>query len=267
MANTTEEQKSYALVWLKGVCNRIYAITNMEENIRRGFPSHIFMMRVSGIWPMANDSRWYKWLTIAYFLFAGILFPLSLFVNIFYDISIESAMGQCFTALVCGGGAFKTGVMYWQRKSIRDLFRIHAGLLRDVVGHHTASYDRIARMNVRLHTILGTLYAGSWCNCFMQSLFYAPDRRLFASTLYLPYEFARNHAVFSTLLMYQLVFSLLINLWLSTQDILPVALINITCFHVTQLKERLRTLGSEVDDLMYYKGLVECCQRYDDCLR
>lgn len=54
----------------------------------------------------------------------------------------------------------------------------------------------------------------------------------------------------------------------ATQDSLFVAMVNIVCGHVRQLKVRLRHLGEDDgDNSKFYKDLMDCCKRYEECLR
>lgn len=56
------------------------------------------------------------------------------------------------------------------------------------------------------------------------------------------------------------------NLWVAIEDSLYIALMNIACGHLTQLKERLMRLNIN-DDTHFYAELIDCCECYGQCLR
>lgn len=248
------------------VCTKVY-ITIVSEHIPPGFRSYIFVLRVTGIWPIATDTSYYKWLTIVLIIFIGILFPLSLFINVFHATSIHSAMSHFFLSLTVGLTALKLGIIYWRRSSIRDLFRIHFGLL-----HDGENYDMIARINFLVHIIISVLYV--LCCTFVnaQSVMAKPGGGLFPSTGNLPYAFAQHRTVYLSVLGYQIWSSIGIVFWTAMEDAFYIALMNTACGHVDVLKERLRKLGSKhslkIDrDTRFYADLIDCCKKYGSCLR
>lgn len=242
---------------------RIYG-AQVTENVPLGFRLQIFLRRVMGLWPMADDSRWYKWLTISFFLLVAIIFPITIFVNIFYANSIDDAMEQCFISLTCIVNTLKAGVVYWRLHSVRELFQIHAKLLRG--GEYGAKiHNRIARSNIRIHLIISFLYMSSWCNNVVQVVFFDSEKpSMYTARLSIANN---NRSVYYSVLIYQIVMGFGDTLWVAMEDTFPVVLINTACGHIRQLKERLRYLGSEGDDLLFYKGVVECCECYENCLR
>lgn len=257
--------------WFNRVVAQIYAI-HIKEIIPFGFQSHVFLMRVTGIWPTTNDSRWYKWLTIAFFLFVGVLFPFTMFVNIFMVNTIQEAMDHSFLSLSCWTSAFKACVIYQRRDSLRKLFIIHGNLCDDSSNRHKERLDRIAWINIRIHTALMTLYFLTTCTVVIQVIFAEPMQGFFSSTSHFPYAWARQRSVYLIVLVFQIVCALGIVAWTAIEDSLSIGLINTICGHVAELKERLEAVGTIATEgvpknLNFYRELIDCCKRYAIYLR
>lgn len=249
--------------------HHVYA-SQVKEDVPRGYQSHVFVMRVTGVWPTTEDSRWYRWLTIALFMFCGFLFPLSLSVNILFSNSMDEAMEHLFLSLTIWAATFKTVVIYWYRDDIRKLFRIHEALLSGC-GRNAIENNRIAWMNTFAHAFFTLMYMMGW-TAFVTMSITKPEDAIYQSTSRLPYDFARNRAVYLTVLLFQALSNTVVVLWGSMGDSFYIALMNSNCGHVTELKKRLKCLGTELTseqdgDRVFYKGLVECCKRYEDCLK
>lgn len=253
----------HAMKYIKRIPARLYA-TLLDEDIPRGFRSHVLLMRVMGLWPTAKkNSPQYKCLTVVFFIFAGILFPSLLYAKLFYVNSIDLGMEVCYISLICCANALKAVVVFRRRNNVRDLFRIHAVLVRDG-RRNTKILDKIARKNVKIHLIVTVFYVLSWFNNILQFTVIKSDGSSFF-TLHLPID--KRRGMYMTVVVYEMVGALANIFWLTVLDTFPVALINTASGHVTQLKVRLRQLGSEGDDLLFYKGVVDCCRRYEVCLR
>lgn len=253
--------------WLHHAMQHIYA-TLVQDNIPRGFRTHVFVMRMTGLWPSADhDSRAYKWLTISFFLFVGFVYPFSLFMNVLFANSVEEAMDHLFLSSTVLATVMKAAIVYWRSNSIRDLFYIHSDLLSGI----EVNFVSVAHNNVRVHMAMMALYFLSGIVFIVQTFFSPPEASLWPSTLYIPYAFAQQRAIYWIVLVYQMVCGQSIAVWVAVQDAFFIALISTVCQHVAQLKQQLQKLGGEhIDDdrnLMFYKGFVECCQRYEGCLR
>lgn len=272
MAILSKEHISRAITWLIRVTDRIYA-TQVKEFIPHGFRSHVFIMRMMGMWPTAdNDSPRYKWLTIAAFLIAGILYPLSLLVNIVFINRFAEAMDYLFIALACWVATFKAGVIYWRRDIIRELFRIHVSLMSDARQNTMEINERIVRMNVCAHVAQTALYLLSWILFVVEVVTLAPGDGIYPSTWKWPYAFAQQRAIYLIVLVSQMMCDYGVSIYLALTDTLSMALINEICGHLEQLKANLRVLGAhdrsdDGRDTEFYKGLLECCRKYEQCLR
>lgn len=248
----------------------IYA-AQVKEYVPPGLRSHVFVLRLTRIWPTDVDGQWYKWSTAAVFTWLGIVLPFSVFVNIFYVDTIQEAMDHTFIPLSGWGTAFKASVLYWRRDNIRQLFRIHASLLHGT-GENVQIHNRIAGTNMGMHGVLTALDV-IWSFVLMIQIAIAlPDDRIYLSTLNFPSEFSRHFVVYWILLLYQMLGTTGITVWVSMEDSFCVALINIACGHVEDLKHKLRRLGTEFTEgedrnARYYKDLIVCCKRYEQCLR
>lgn len=257
---------------LNRLCGHIYSST-VKEYVPIGLRSHMFVFRVSGIWPTADDSHWYKLLTITFFVFVGIIFPLSLFAEILLANSIEEAMKHSFVTLTCGATTFKAGVIYWRRNDIRSFYRIHVRLLHTTVERCTSS----VRTDIRMYIILTSLYMFWWSMLCVQIIVATPEDRLFVSTLHWRYAFAENRAVYLIVLVYQVVSDWWLCVMASAQDSFYIALMSTVCGHLTQIKEGAKALGNEgaegaksenkEPNSRYYRELIGLCQRYEECLR
>lgn len=245
--------------------SRIYAAL-VQEDIPYGLKSHVFVLRMAGLWPMPDDSRYFKWFTFIFVKLALVLFIMSLFLNIFFVDSLQLAIDQIYAVSVCCAMITKACVLHWQRNTIRDLCRIHRKLVRSG-GQNEEHYNRVGRMNFNIHAFATAAFIGSWISETGQTIVVDPEHRTLSSTTYYPYEFAHNRVVYLAVLFLQILGAFLVVVVIGVQETLPIVLINTGCGHMEELKRRLQTLGSEESDLILYKELIECCQRYEDSLR
>lgn len=264
MAHLSRELLLRASTYVNHYSDRIYCLL-VKEDIPLGFRSHVFIMRVTGIWPTTNDPQWYKWLTGGFLSSLAILYPLSLFVNTFYAASIHDAMDHLFTSLTFWTVGFKAGIIYWRCVEIRAIFRIHDKLLTDDI-------DRTAHMNTRMHLIFTLLYCSGWCCFLVQVICSKAEEAIWPSTTRWPFEFAAIRWVYLTVVVYQAVYNLLGAIWAAMQDTFYMAIMNTACSHVIELKRQLAQLGMECGDgedrdWRFYKDVVECCKRYEELLR
>lgn len=258
--------KSCAVTWFKRIIGRIYG-TQLTEIIPYGFRSQIFVLRLAGLWPTADDSPSYKWLTNAYFFFVGLCYPMSMFVNIFYVGSVEGIMDNLFLVFSGLAIAVKAGNLYWRHDSIREIFRLHVVLLRDASREHTLQHDRIARINDRINMAVTAFYSALITAMIIQLFFSVRQERFFASTTYIPFDGAQRSSVYLFVLVYQVLNSWHNIITVASQDSLFLAMIITVCRHVRQLKERLQQLNSNGDDSKFYVDLIDSCKRYNSCLR
>lgn len=249
------------------ICHKIYA-AQVKEDIPPGLQSHVFEMRISGFWPTVDDSRYYKWLTIGMFLFVGVIFPLSLFVNMFFVASVLEAINHFFLSMTHSSTIFKMCIIYWQRERIRELFRINVGL------SHGAEYtNQIARTNVRLHTLFTLLYGGSCCGLITQSILSRRGEGVLPSTSLYPFDFVQRREIYSIFLVYQCFSNTCCALLATTPEGFYVGLMNQACGHLIDLKNRLKNLGTQINghnadrDAVFYRDAIDCCKRYEHCLR
>lgn len=179
-------------------------------------------------------------------------------------------MDQSFLSLTCWATLFKTIVIYRRRDTIRELFRIHSNLSSDI--RCKERYNRTVRLNYYVHAFLTCLYSSGVTSFAIQTVVSSPEQGLYPSTAFLPYHFAQNRAVYLSVLAFQILVITFAVEWTILQDSLYIALINIICCHLAELKDRLRTLGNgsmgdEGQDSLFYKDLIVCCERYRNCLR
>lgn len=139
---------------------RLYAAV-VTEYIPPGFRTHVFVARVTGVWPTATDSHWYKWLTVSYFLFVGFVLQFTIFINLVFVHTIEQSANPIFLSVEAWCIAFQVGVIYSRHKSIRELFRIHANLSSDVECN-VGTNERVAHQNYLVHLGLAVLYFFWW---------------------------------------------------------------------------------------------------------
>lgn len=269
MANILSKFISLAMMQFEKSLVRLFVavVKADKEDMPSDFESHVFVARVTGLWPTANDPQWYKWLTIAFFIFVGILLPIFLGVNLLLVTCTEDIIKYSFEVLFCVATTLKAGIIYYRRANIRDLFRTHATLTR-ATSINTRHIDRMSHLSTRVHVGLASLYVGSWCMALVQSLVVQPEDAQWQSTTHLPYEFAQRRTVYWMGFAYEILASLAIMIWSAMEDSFYVALINMNCGHVIELKKRLIQLGAvDNDDLMFHIKLVECCKQYEGCLR
>lgn len=250
--------------------NRVHNM-QLNEYVPPGLRSHVFVMRMMGMWPSTNDSPSYKWLAVTLLLPIGLLFNLSLFVNIFFVTTMENAMRSCLS-LSGWVVTFKAVIFYCRCNSIRHLFHIHVILLRDD-GHDVEKLNRNARLNTLIHVAVTTLYCMACCMGLVQIFSSKPKDRWLPSTVHYPFDFTQSQSVHLILLSCQCVCNVIMIILAAVQDSLCIAMIGMTCNHVTELRRRLENIGKHKStkdddlDLVFYKDLVDCCERYENCLR
>lgn len=259
-----------ALAWIERIVDRHHTEL-VKEDVPRGFRSHVLVLRLTGLWPVKNDSLWYKWLTVAFILLLGIFPSLLLFVTLRYANSVEEAMDRSFIGVTCLMDAVKACTIYWQRERIRGLFRIHIRLSRNSA-RHAANSDRYAQMNFNIHTAMSIIYYSTYSMIVAQNVVAKPEDRIFLSSLPLPYEFAKNPVIYWTVLMYQIVSVGGLVVWVAMADSFYIALMNMNCGHLAELKKCLldlctRPTGKFNRDLRFYIDLIDCCKIYENCLR
>lgn len=247
--------------------DKIYAAV-VNEDIPAGFRSYIFVMRVTGLWPTANDFWWYKWLSVTYFLFAGLLNPITLFVNIFYVNSVLDIVMHVNTSLTSWIITMRMGVLYWRNDSIREIFSIHSRLSRSA-GRNPAQYDRIARLNYRLHVILTSFFMLIVVAAVIQTIDVKPEDGIIPSSSLYPFEVSNHRVLYVTLLVYQIWGGTVVTMS-NVVDALNIAVINVLCDYLNELKLGLTMLGSECAagedrDTQFYRDLRKCCIDYEDC--
>lgn len=80
-------------------------------------------------------------------------------------------------------------------------------------------------------------------------------------------------------LVYQVAITACAVIWVGMEDAITIALLNVNCGHFAELKQRLQQLGDggggggggggsgEDRNRWFYRDLMECCQRYENCLK
>lgn len=250
--------------WFDCFCANIYS-AQVNENIPNGYRSQVFVMRVLRFWPMADNPRWYKWQAIACFLFTGVLFPMSVFILVFYSKNMFEAIQHTSIIIIVLTIAVKTIIIYRRRNCLCDIFEIHVRLM-SAIGTNVTMHQQVARINYLIHMGFTMMYSVSMAGVVVQIIFGKPEEAILPSTSPLPYAFAQQRSVYLSVLVVQVIWSWCNIFQVAAADSLFIALINTVCGHVAQLKERLQSLGSSGDDIDFYRDLVECCKCYEDCL-
>lgn len=255
--------------WFNRVCDVGFAAL-VNEYVPPGLKPHVFLMRAMGLLPSANTSSpLYKCLTLTTLISLGIFYPLSLFVNLFYANSIQDVIDQAFISLTSWTVAFKAAVIYQQRDHIRQLFQIDADLSRECDRPKAAHVARINSIAYVFHTVAYTMTSFMF---LVQVFVIGPEKSPYPSTARMPYAFAANRNVFWVGMTLQAVSYLVLCVLAAMEDSLYIALINIICGHVAEMKDRLKMMGmkgaADADrNSLFFADLRECCRRYEDCLR
>lgn len=258
-----------AFAWLPRIGDKIYTAM-VKEDIPRGFRSHIFVMRTIGVWPTANDSSKYKWLTVVFFTIFGFAFTLSMIINAVWVTTVQEATDCLHFSLNVWAFIFKSAIIYWRHNEIRELLQIHANLMTSKSKHN----EQMVYVNVRIHIVITIVYIVSCWVFAYQSVLARGENSLYPSTSHFPYEFAQRRTLFWFVMVFQVVSCMISADWAgSMQDSVYSALINANCAQMADLEERLMRLGSDFDgnvvdrDFQFHKELVECCKRYEACAR
>lgn len=206
---------------------------------------------------------------IGFFFCVGIFFPALLLVNIFCVDTIQQAINSTFMCGVCWLTTFKASVLYWRNDRIRELFRQHVFLAS--AARRDALLD-LVYINIRLQMALCAIYTTTYAAAVTQTLLSSPADAILPSTHFWPFKFAQKSTAYYSLLCAQFVTGVAIVPWITMSDTSYIAFMNTVVVHISELKERLRNLGKQVDDgenadLRFYKDLVECCKEYECCIR
>lgn len=249
---------------------KVYAAVVIED-VPFGWQSHVFVMRVTGLYPMADNPKCYKWLTISMFIVFGIVTSLTMFVNYFLMDSFFDSMFPFICAVGDSAATMKAISLYWQRNQIPKLFTIHERLWRNA-GSNSDGYDRIARINYGIHVILTGLYMGVFFAASAQTIYSQPDEAIFSSTAHYPDGLSQYTSLYVVVLLIEIFGCVICTVWVAIVDTLNIALMNMAWAYVVELKNCLRQLGSvcakgEDRDARFYQDLMKCCMDYEDCLR
>lgn len=244
----------------------------ITEHIPADMKPQVFMFRITGIWPSQDDSLAYTILTTVCFGLWGFAFPLSLIINVFYADAIEDVMDSLFISATCLNTTFRAAVVYSQRSNIRRLFRIHVDLMRNCDRDGNQMFRNVVHLNVNVFRFLLCFYSAACGIIIPQVALCKRENGIWPSTSRMPYAFANKQWVYLSALLFQILCSYGIIFWTAVGDAYPVALMNMTCGHVTHLKMRLRNLGAKYSKQMnrdreFYTDLIECCKHYEACLR
>lgn len=250
------------------------------EYIPPDLKSNVVLYRVSGMWPPLKRSYLYPLLSIAILLIIGIGYPFSQLMNIVFIDSIDIITDQCLISSTVVAGTVKGVNIYLQQSKLRKIFQLHKEMSEkwargtDVREH----FKTIAKNNVRILNLFIWMYMAGGTGVALQTIFSTPEKRLYASTYYVPFEFGKNPAVYFSVIVFQVICSFFYCFWNAIEDTYPVILILILCGHLDTLQTQLANLGVKEDaadtgigrdrlSRKYYTELGNCVSYYQSCLR
>lgn len=239
----------------------------------------IFVSRVSGMWPPIEKSYLYYLFALIVLCGIGIGCPLTQVMNVLFVDSITDVMDQCLISITMIASTWKGINLFVQCGRIREIFQLHREMLQQANKQEKEKMLVVAKYNVRIFYFFVAMYMCGWTGVCMQTIFSNPEKRLWPSTYFLPFEFAKNGSVYIGVLLYQGISEVLFCLWNAMQDTYPIILILMLWEHVEQLQQRVLMLGSEETKVQngnktrplshseHYRQLKECCIYYEKCLR
>lgn len=239
---------------------KIYAKV-VKEEIPFGWQPHVFTMRVTGIRSTADNTRWYKSLTIGCFLSIGFVFSILQFVNIFFVDSIVDFLIIFNMAIACDSTTMKTAVLYWQNGSIRELLTIHKRLWCSA-GNRSYEHDRVARITYIIHVIISIFYMAIAIAASIQTVCSMLEAGVYASTAHYPLGLVNSRSLYMIVLIMQASSAVVVITWTTIEDSFIFTLLVRTCAYVVELKVNFMKLGTEVDKgedpvQRYYQDLVK----------
>lgn len=241
---------------------------------------NVALYRLSGMWPPLKRSYLYPILSFAILLIIGIGAPFSQLMNIFFVDSVDTAMDQCLISSTVVAGTIKGVNVYLQQSKLRKIFQLHKEMLgkwaKGTDVHE--QFEKIAKNNVKVVKFFIWMYMAGGTGVALQTIFSTTEKRLYASTYFVPYEFGKNPAVYFPVIVFQVISSFGYCVWNAIEDTYPVILILMLCGHLDTLQMQLINLGIKDNALdlkigrgplnqKYYAELRNCVFYYESCLR
>lgn len=231
---------------------------------------------ISGMWPPLRRKGFYYILSFVVFFGIGVGCPATQLMNMAFVDSITDVMDQCLISITMIASAWKGFNMFMQSDRIREIFRLHRDMLEHTNKIERERFRILSVNNTRLYYFFIAMYMCGWTGVCFQTIFSSPEKRLWPSTYFLPFEFAKYRAVYLGGLLYQGLSEVLFCIWNALQDTYPIIMILMLYEHVDQLQKRIKKLGNiEVNDgqqtrpltdVEHFHQLKECCIYYEKCL-
>lgn len=239
----------------------------------------ILVSRISGMWPPMKKSCPYYLLTLIVFICIGIGCPFTQVMNVMFVDSVTDVMDQCLISITMIASTWKGVNLLMHHGKIREIFNLHREMLSYTNKKENGRFQLLVMNNVRLFYFFVGMYMCGWTGVCCQTIFSTPEKRLWPSTFFMPFDFAKIPAVYLGVLFYQGLSEVLFCVWNAMQDTYPIIMVLMLCEHVDQLQQRVMSLGIKkkkmqngresrlVSEVEYYEELKKCCVYYEKCTR
>lgn len=253
------------------------------EYIPPDLKTNIFYFRITGMWAPLKRSYLYHLLSIFILVVIGIGCPLTQIINVIFVDSLANFMDQLLVSVTVVAATVKGVNFYMQQKKVRRIFALHKRMLDRIdIGFNDSDdikLQKIIRFNVLICKFFLYIY---WCGLTavgFQTIFSSPEKRLWPSTYFLPFESAKVPTVYMAGLIYQGFSEFWFCIWNAIEDTYPIIMVLMLCNHMEKLQNRLCRLGTiklsrsignknkRDSNKEFYVMLKDCSIYYEDCLR
>lgn len=245
--------------------------------------TNMFYFRLSGMWPPLKTSYLYHLLTIFILAVIEIGSPLTQLINVIFVGSLADFMDQLLVSTTMVASTVKGVNFYMQQRKLRQVFQLHKRMLdRPDIGFNDGddvALQKVVRFNVFICKFFLCMYGCGITTVTLQVIFSSPEKRLWPSTYFLPFEFGKDPTIYLAGLIFQGFSEFWFCVWNAVEDTYPIIMILMLCNHMEKLQNRLCRLGrmkvkSSIRNELkldsnaeFYYSLKDCSIYYEDCLR
>lgn len=222
---------------------------------------HLVIWKVCGQWNWPGRPAFYPVYGAAISIFCYILFPLGMFVQIFFALDYNEAIeiGCIFFTSLAG---FKLWLVMRQRPLIVRIFQIMDQLDGQLV---SGEYQAIVAAGVdraKLVNVIGCFFnytASVWL--YAVKVWPTTNTHTLIWHFYVPFEYRQSAVVFHAVLFYQFVGTLFVAMVHSSVDALGGSMYAVLGAHLDVLERRMSRLGTD-DDNNDGEDILKMTQNY-----
>lgn len=218
---------------------------------------HLVIWKICGLWNWEGRPQWYPAYSAVITLLFYVLFPLGMFVQLFFTTDIVQAIQTCmflFTAM-CG---LKLYIVMRQRPLIFRIFNL-MHKLDGFIGNDDDTYRTTIAAGVRRAQFMN--FSGATINFTTTTLLYLSKLIVNDGSLiwqfYFPFDHQRSAYVYHSVLFYQFAATIWNALVHSSIDALGGSMYTVIGSHLDVLGKRASNLGVEQSKPMYFNNVSD----------